>query len=69
MDSFFDLFQGDSPYFQLVGEWAYKAYDKRELLFMYSHLMVAALLPIYTGAHSSLRCPPSAALAPKAAGT
>jgi len=66
MDSFFSLFEGDSPFLQFIGAWSYKAWDKRELILMYIHLMLAAIVPIYTGSHASLRCPPSAALPAKA---
>ncbi|RKF59352.1 putative intramembrane protease C25B8.17 [Golovinomyces cichoracearum] len=38
--------------YNLFTEWAY--------LFTYLHIILAALLPIYTGAHASLRCPSSA---------
>lgn len=68
MDTFFGSFQRDNPYLQLAGAWGYKVYQKRELIWMYIHLIFAALLPIYTGAHASLRRPPSAAPSPKATG-
>ncbi|KAG9241875.1 signal peptide peptidase-domain-containing protein [Calycina marina] len=55
-----DFFQGDTSVLQLIGKYAYYIYCKRELGTMYLHLMFSALLPIYAGSHSSLRCPPSA---------
>jgi len=61
MDTFFANFQGDSPVLQSLGYWGYKAYEERELIQMYIHLLLAALFPIYIGSHASLRRPPSAA--------
>lgn len=58
------LENGDSPILQFIGKWAYKVYEQQpdtEILFMYGHLLVSALFPIWIGAHSSLRQPPSAA--------
>lgn len=51
----------NSPLIQLVGRWAYKAYEEREMILMYTHLLAAALFPIYIGSHASLHRPPSAA--------
>ncbi|TAQ85548.1 hypothetical protein B7494_g6127 [Chlorociboria aeruginascens] len=60
MDNFLDTLKGDSPSLQLIGKWGYKIYKERELVLMYIHLIIAALFPIYTGSHASLRRPPSA---------
>jgi minor histocompatibility antigen H13 len=65
LDRFFDLFQGDSQTLQFIGKWGAKVYEDRELLKMYTHLVLAALFPIYIGSHASLRRPPSAAKAKK----
>jgi minor histocompatibility antigen H13 len=58
-------FEGDSPTLQLIGEWGYKAYAKRDLILMHTHLILAALFPIYIGSHASLRRPPSAEIPSK----
>ncbi|OBT42338.1 hypothetical protein VE00_06505 [Pseudogymnoascus sp. WSF 3629] len=46
----------------LVTEWAHFLWQERGMAQMYTHLVLAALFPIYAGAHASLRRPPSAAL-------
>lgn len=51
----------DSVILQTIGEWGYYLWQERDLAQMYTHLLVAALFPIYAGAHASLRRPPSAA--------
>jgi minor histocompatibility antigen H13 len=50
---------------QGIGEWAFLVWNERETVQMYLHLMFAAILPIYAGAHASLKRPPSAAKPPK----
>lgn len=65
MDAFFSYFEGDSPVLQFIGKWCYIIYTKRELIQMYIHLILAAVFPIYIGAHASLRRPPSAAVPKK----
>ncbi|KAH6710975.1 peptidase A22B, signal peptide peptidase, partial [Leptodontidium sp. MPI-SDFR-AT-0119] len=50
---------------QFIGKWCYIIYTKRELIQMYIHLILAAVFPIYIGAHASLRRPPSAAVPKK----
>ncbi|KAG4442065.1 hypothetical protein IFR05_002459 [Cadophora sp. M221] len=65
MDAFFSYFEGDSPALQFIGKWGYIIYTKRELIQMYIHLVLAAVFPIYIGAHASLRRPPSAAVPKK----
>jgi len=67
MDAFFSYFQGDSPFLQSIGEWSYLIYTQQELIQMYIHLILAAVFPIYIGAHASLRRPPSAAVPKKKA--
>jgi len=53
--------EGNSTIFQAFGEWGYYLWQERDLAQMYTHLLLAALFPIYAGAHASLRRPPSAA--------
>jgi minor histocompatibility antigen H13 len=58
------LENGDSPILQFIGKWVYKVYEERQTIeigFMYLHLLLAALFPMFIGAYSSLRQPPSAA--------
>src|SRR5690554_3762322 len=47
---------------QMAQEWAQYLWHERGLALMYTHLVLAALFPIYAGAHASLRRPPSAAM-------
>ncbi|KAH8597799.1 signal peptide peptidase-domain-containing protein [Bisporella sp. PMI_857] len=63
METILGSLQWDSPPLQFIGKWGYYIYSKRELVKMEIHLILAALMPIYTGAHASLRCPPSASQA------
>lgn len=65
MDNRFIQFQGESPLLQSIREWAYLLTKERALLLMYVHIIVAALFPIFTGSHASLRCPPSAKVSKK----
>ncbi|CZT08105.1 hypothetical protein WAI453_002257 [Rhynchosporium graminicola] len=65
MDVLFSRFEGDSPVLQTIGKWAYQISANRELIKMYIHLILAAVFPIYIGAHASLRRPPSAAIPKK----
>ncbi|CAG8971124.1 hypothetical protein HYALB_00008601 [Hymenoscyphus albidus] len=60
MEATSSFFDGDSPLLQLLGKWAYKAYEETDLIQMHTHLILAALFPIFIGAHASLRRPPSA---------
>jgi minor histocompatibility antigen H13 len=55
------VMEGNSTLFQAFGEWGYYLWQERDLAQMYTHLLLAALFPIYAGAHASLRRPPSAA--------
>jgi minor histocompatibility antigen H13 len=50
---------------QLLGRAAYEFAQLQPMLPVYLHLIVAALFPIYTGAHASLSRPSSAAKPPK----
>jgi minor histocompatibility antigen H13 len=61
MDNLWAIFEGNSPLLQYVGKHAYQVYDDFDLIQMHFHLIAAALFPIFIGAHSSLRRPPSAA--------
>jgi minor histocompatibility antigen H13 len=54
-----------NPLRQAVARIGYKIWEEIDLVQMYSHLLVAALFPIYIGAHASLRCPPSVTKEPK----
>jgi minor histocompatibility antigen H13 len=65
MDRFFNNLQGDSPILQAIGKYGYKVYEERELVFVYSHLLISAIFPIYIGSHASLQRPPSAKAPPK----
>lgn len=65
MDNFLNNLQGDSPILQTIGKYGYKVYEERELVVMYSHLLISALFPIYIGSHASLQRPPSAKAPPK----
>ncbi|RDL41026.1 Uncharacterized protein BP5553_01005 [Venustampulla echinocandica] len=60
MESLWAFFDGDSPVLQYIGKWGYRAYEEREMVQMYLHLILAALFPIYIGSHGSLRRPASA---------
>ncbi|KAF8864654.1 hypothetical protein BDZ45DRAFT_669425 [Acephala macrosclerotiorum] len=58
------LEDGDSPAFRFIGKLAFKIYQERQTLeeyMMYTHLILAAVFPIFIAAHSSLQQPPSAA--------
>lgn len=57
---FLTAFEGDSPVIQSIGFWAAKIYDEKDVIFMYTHLVLSAVFPIYIGSYASLRCPPSA---------
>ncbi|KFY09786.1 hypothetical protein V492_05341, partial [Pseudogymnoascus sp. VKM F-4246] len=46
----------------IITEWAHFFWQERGTAQMYTHLVLAALFPIYAGAHASLRRPPSAAM-------
>ncbi|OBT68436.1 hypothetical protein VE03_02866 [Pseudogymnoascus sp. 23342-1-I1] len=46
----------------IIVEWAQFLWQERGMAQMYTHLVLAALFPIYAGAHASLRRPPSAAI-------
>lgn len=46
----------------IIAEWAQFLWQERGMALMYTHLVLAALFPIYAGAHASLRRPPSAAM-------
>ncbi|KUJ23382.1 uncharacterized protein LY89DRAFT_680137 [Mollisia scopiformis] len=62
------LEDGNSPALQFIGRWAYKIYEERHKVGMYSmylHLILSSIFPIITGAHASLQQPPSAAKPPK----
>jgi minor histocompatibility antigen H13 len=50
---------------QLLGRAAYEFAQMQPMLPVYLHLIVAALFPIYTGAHASLSRPSSAAKPPR----
>lgn len=55
------LDEGDSVTLQLIGLIGYKLYSHSDAIFMYIHLILAALFPIFIGAHASLSQPSSAA--------
>ncbi|KAI9730465.1 MAG: hypothetical protein M1818_008160 [Claussenomyces sp. TS43310] len=50
---------------QAIGRIGNMLYEERDLIQAYSHMILAALFPIYIGAHASLRCPPRVAIEKK----
>jgi minor histocompatibility antigen H13 len=54
------VFEGHSTFVQSIGFWAARIWDERGMIQMYTHLVLAALFPIYIGSYASLRCPGSA---------
>lgn len=50
---------------ELLGKAAYYLAEAQPFIPMYTHLIISALFPIYTGAHASLSRPSSAAKPPK----
>lgn len=60
---------GDENHFlQAIGYYGVRIAKHKDFIFMASQLMVSALFPIYTGAHASIRRPPSAAKPQRMAG-
>lgn len=57
----------DSLALQQIRWAAYKVYENSESLLMWTHLLLAALFPIYIGSHAALRRPSSAVTPKKAA--
>ncbi|KAI1001850.1 hypothetical protein K3495_g6355 [Podosphaera aphanis] len=45
---------------QSTSTWMNMTRQDLQKLFMYTHIIISALFPIFIGAHASLRCPPSA---------
>lgn len=52
--------EGDSVALQLIGLIGYKLYSHYDTIFMYIHLILAAIFPIFVGSYASLRRPSSA---------
>lgn len=66
ISDFIPHLEGDSPVLNQIGWAAYKIYENSENLLMWTHLLLAALFPIYIGSHAALRRPSSAATPKKA---
>lgn len=52
---------GSAAVLQGLGRIGRMLFEEFDLIQTYSHLIVAALFPIYIGSHASLRCPPEVA--------